>query len=58
MRAKEEYDKWCALENVGQISRPYYGNTQEKAYTTGFNQAVQLMEKLLKEKQNENECIS
>jgi hypothetical protein len=51
MRAKTEYDKWCALEGEFDISR--FSDEQEKAYTTGFNRAIKLMEKLLKEKQNE-----
>jgi len=51
MRAKIEYDKWCALE------RPHenrFGSEQQKAYTTGFNRAVELMELFLKEQQNES----
>jgi hypothetical protein len=51
MRAKVEYQKWCALERAWEESR--FGVMEEKAYTTGFNRAIQLMEKLLKEKQNE-----
>lgn len=50
MRAKEEYEKWCALE------RPHenrFSHEQQKAYITGFNRAVQLMETFLKEKQDE-----
>ena len=50
MRAKTEYEKWCALE------RPHenrFGHEQEKAYITGFNRAIMLMEQFLKEKQNE-----
>jgi hypothetical protein len=52
MRAKAEYDKWCALERAWEESR--FGVMQEKAYTTGFNRAIQLMETLLKEKEYEN----
>jgi hypothetical protein len=51
MRAKAEYQKWCALERAWEESR--FGVMEEKAYTTGFNRAIQLMEKFLKEKQNE-----
>jgi hypothetical protein len=51
MRAKVEYEKWCALERAWEESR--FGVMEEKAYTTGFNRAIQLMEKFLKEKQNE-----
>jgi hypothetical protein len=50
MRAKEEYDKWCALERVHE-SR--FSPEQEQAYTTGFNRAVQLIEEFLKDKQGE-----
>ena len=52
MRAKIEYEKWCALERAWEESR--FGVMQEKAYTTGFNRAIQLMEIFLKEKQHEN----
>ena len=52
MRAKAEYDKWCALERAWEESR--FGVMQEKAYVTGFNRAIQLMEKFLKEKEYEN----
>jgi hypothetical protein len=52
MRAKAEYDKWCALERAWEESR--FGVMQEKAYTTGFNRAIQLMETFLKEKEYEN----
>jgi hypothetical protein len=51
MRAKIEYGKWCALERAWEESR--FGVMQEKAYTTGFNRAIQLMETLLKEKEYE-----
>ena len=51
MRAKTEYDKWCALERAWEESR--FGVMQEKAYTTGFNRAIQLMEQFLKDKQSE-----
>lgn len=45
MRAEEEYMKWCD---------GYSPSTEErKAYITGFNRAVELMENFLKEKQNE-----
>jgi hypothetical protein len=52
MRAKTEYDKWCALERAWEESR--FGVMQEKAYVTGFNRAIQLMETFLKEKEYEN----
>jgi hypothetical protein len=52
MRAKAEYQKWCALERAWEESR--FGVMEEKAYTTGFNRAIQLMEKLLKEEEYEN----
>jgi hypothetical protein len=52
MRAKAEYDKWCALERAWEESR--FGVMQEKAYVTGFNRAIQLMETFLKEKEYEN----
>jgi hypothetical protein len=52
MRAKAEYEKWCALERAWEESR--FGVMQEKAYTTGFNRAIQLMEAFLKEKEYEN----
>ena len=51
MRAKNEYDKWCALERLHE-SR--FSPEQEEAYITGFNRAVQLMEQFLKEKENES----
>ena len=47
MKALEEYLKWCD----GYSESP----EKRKAYTTGFNRAIELMEKLLKEKQNERE---
>ena len=52
MRAKIEYDKWCALERQWEDSR--FGLVQEKAYITGFNRAIALMEQFLKEKENES----
>ena len=51
MRAKVEYEKWCALERAWEESR--FGVMEEKAYTTGFNRAIQLMEKLLKKEEYE-----
>ena len=51
MRAKEEYEKWCALERMWEESR--FGLVQEKAYITGFNKAIELMEKFLKDRKNE-----
>ena len=33
MRAKVEYEKWCALERAWEESR--FGVMQEKAYVTG-----------------------
>jgi hypothetical protein len=52
MRAKTEYEKWCALERAWEESR--FGVMQEKAYVTGFNRAIQLMETFLREKEYEN----
>jgi hypothetical protein len=45
MRAEQEYIEWCAgyLPSV----------SEEKAYITGFNRAIELMELFLKEKENE-----
>jgi hypothetical protein len=51
MRAKTEYDKWCALERAWEDSR--FGVMQEKAYVTGFNRAIQLIEEFLKDKESE-----
>ena len=51
MRAKQEYDKWCALEGQWEESR--YSRQQELAYITGFNRAVEIMKQLIKENQNE-----
>ena len=51
MRATEEYRKWCALERQWEESR--FSPQQEKAYVTGFNRAIALMETLLKERQHE-----
>ena len=51
MRAMEEYSKWCALERQWEESR--FSPQQEKAYVTGFNRAIALMETLLKERQHE-----
>jgi hypothetical protein len=45
MIAKQEYEKWCGLERAWEESR--YGDMQEKAYITGFNKAIELMEKYL-----------
>ena len=55
MRAKIEYDKWCALERLHE-SR--FSPEQEKAYITGFNRAIALMEKFLKEKEDETQQYS
>jgi hypothetical protein len=52
MRAKVEYEKWCALERAWEESR--FGVMQEKAYINGFNRAIQLMETFLREKEYEN----
>ena len=50
MKALEEYMKWCG---------GYSPSTEErKAYITGFNRAVALMELFLKEKQDEAKRIS
>jgi hypothetical protein len=46
MRAKEEYDKWCALERMHEESR--YGDMQQKAYIAGFRRAIELIEQSLK----------
>ena len=46
MRAKEEYEKWCALERAWEESR--FGAMQEKAYVAGFYKAIELVEKSLK----------
>ena len=46
MRAKQEYDKWCALERMHEESR--YGAMQQRAYIAGFNKAVELIEQSLK----------
>jgi hypothetical protein len=51
MRAEQEYIEWCAgyLPNA----------SEEKAYITGFNRAIELMELFLKEKNDEtNDSIS
>ena len=53
MRAKKEYDKWCALERQWEDSR--FGIVEEKPYITGFNRAIALMEQFLKEKHHETE---
>jgi hypothetical protein len=50
MRAKTEYDKWCALERQHENR---FSHEQQKAYITGFNRAIELVELFLKEKQNE-----
>jgi hypothetical protein len=46
MRAKEEYDKWCALERMHEESR--YGAMPQKAYIAGFRRAIELIEQSLK----------
>ena len=46
MRAKQEYDKWCALERMHEESR--YGAMQQRAYIAGFTKAIELVEKSLK----------
>jgi hypothetical protein len=48
MRAQEEYIEWCG----GYLPSA----SEEKAYTTGFNRAVELMELYLKERINENDA--
>ena len=48
MRAIEEFNKWRATVLPSSIS-------EERAYTTGFNRAVELMEEYLKGKINERE---
>lgn len=51
MRAKEEYQKWCALERMHEESR--FGAVQEKAYIAGFRKAIELIEHSLKGEINE-----
>lgn len=51
MKAKEEFIKWRATVLPSIIS-------EERAYITGFNRAVELMELFLKEKQDEAERVS
>lgn len=46
MRAKQEYDKWCALERMWEESR--FGAMQEKAYIAGFRKAIELVEESFK----------
>jgi hypothetical protein len=46
MRAKQEYDKWCALERMHEESR--FGAMQQRAYIAGFNKAIELVEQSLK----------
>ena len=53
MRAKREYEMWCALERQYEKSR--FSPEQERAYITGFNRAIALMEQFLKEKENETQ---
>jgi hypothetical protein len=49
MRAKEEYEKWCLVGG-------YLSNEQgQRSYVTGFNRAIELIEQLLKEQENEFE---
>ena len=48
MKALEEFNKWRATVLPSSTS-------EERAYTTGFNRAVELMEQFLKEKQIERE---
>jgi hypothetical protein len=55
MRAKAEYDKWCALERQYENR---FSPEQQKAYITGFNKAIELMEQFLKEKQDETKRVS
>ena len=57
MRAKEEYDKWCALERMHEESR--YGATQQKAYIAGFRRAIELIEQSLQgEVYERTSCVS
>ena len=52
MRAKEEYDKWCAHEGMWEESR--FGVMPQKAYIAGFRRAIELIEQsLLKGEVNE-----
>jgi uncharacterized membrane protein YgcG len=51
MRAKKEYDKWCALERMHEESR--FGAMQQKAYIAGFNKAIELVEQSLRGEVNE-----
>ncbi len=51
MRAKKEYERWCALERMWEESR--FGAMQEKAYIAGFSKAIELVEQSLKGELNE-----
>jgi hypothetical protein len=51
MRAKKEYERWCALERMWEESR--FGAMQEKAYIAGFSKAIELVEQSLKGEVNE-----
>ena len=55
MKAKQEYAKWCALERMNEESR--FGTMQEKAYVAGFKRAVELVEEILKRKEESHEDI-
>ena len=48
MKALEEFNKWRATVLPSSTS-------EERAYTTGFNRAVELMEEYLRDKLNERE---
>lgn len=51
MRAKEEYQKWHSADDEEESA---FSRTREQAYITGFNRAVELMSKLIKENLNES----
>lgn len=48
MRAKKEFEDWIASEKFVTSE-----GGLEEAYITGFNRAIELMEKFLKDKQDE-----
>jgi hypothetical protein len=48
MRAKTEFENWIESEKFVSAE-----GGLEEAYTTGFNRAIELMEKFLKDKQSE-----
>jgi hypothetical protein len=54
MRAKVEYEKWCALERAWEVCLGLESWTWRRLISTGFNRAIQLMETFLEEKEYEN----